>query len=320
MKNLLVIRFSSIGDIVLTSPIVRCLSQQKDVKIFYLTKKAFAPLLESNPYIEKIIAFDGNLDNTLAELKSLSIDHIIDLHKNLRSKRVIAALGKPSNSYDKQSLKRWMYVNFRFSNLDGSHVVDRYFRAIKSFEVVPDDKGLELFLPDNFRMNVELTEIYHVYIFGTAHFTKNIPNNYYIALALSHQKPVIFIGGKEHRKEADFCAKAIEHSINLVGETSLLEASYLIKHAAFVFGPDTGMSHIAAAYHKKQAMVFGSTHSNLGFTPYKNKNALIAENKELSCRPCTKQGESKCPKGHFKCMLDLNTQSLIDEVTQLIEN
>lgn len=320
MKRILLIRFSSIGDIVLTSPVVRCLSQQQDVRIFYLTKKAFSPLMESNPYIEKVVTFDGNLADTISELKSLNIDHVIDLHKNLRTKRVISALGKPYSSYDKQSLSRWMYVNFRIPKLDNSHVVDRYFQAVKTFGVVQDDGGLEMFIPKDFRLNLELPEEYHVYIFGTAHFTKNIPNQYYIDLALSHQKPVVFIGGKEHKHDAGICLKAIKHSIDLVGDTTLLEACYIIKHAAFVFGPDTGMSHIAAAYHKKQAMVFGSTHSNLGFTPYKNKNALIIENDNLNCRPCTKQGQSECPKGHFKCMLDLNSQQLIDKTTQLIEN
>jgi len=320
LDRILVIRFSSIGDIVLCSPIVRAIKKQLDCEIYFLTKKQFSPLVKHNPYITSVIEFDENLSEVVEQINSLNIDLIIDLHNNLRSNRLTASLKIPSYAYSKRSFDRWLLTNLKWDRLSGEHIVERYFKAVKNIGVSPDNMGLEVHLPQNFQTEYDLPEAYHVYVIGTAHATKNIPSDLYIQLAKAHETPIVLLGGREHEEQAQQIANALKHSINLTGKTSLLEACHIINKADFIIGPDTGLSHIAAAFQKKQLMVFGSTHSKLGFTPYKNPNARIFEHQSLGCRPCTKQGKSSCPNGHFKCMLDLNPQELIETYTELIEN
>ena len=178
---------------------------------------------------------------------------------------------------------------------------------------------MDIVVSDDTDSKHKLPEKYHVYVIGTAHFTKNIPDQLYLDLALEIDCPVVLLGGKEHVETAQRLSSRMTNAINVVGDTSLTEAFKILQDAEFVIGPDTGLSHAAAALKKKQIVVYGSTHSSLGFTPYRNPNARIFEHKSLSCQPCTKQGRSQCPKGHFKCMLGLDKQTLIEELNDLIE-
>jgi len=108
-KKILVIRFSSIGDIVLTSPMVRCLKQQiPDAEVHYLTKRQYLPLLEKNPFIDKIYTIDDKVSEVLPTLKAEHYDFIVDLHKNLRSFQTKLSLGVASGTFNKLNKKKWL--------------------------------------------------------------------------------------------------------------------------------------------------------------------------------------------------------------------
>ena len=144
MKKVLVIRFSSIGDIVLTTPILRCLKRQmEDVEIHYLTKKTFANLLVNNPYISKVHCFNTDLNLIIEDLKKENFDCIIDLHKNIRTFRVKMKLKVPSFTFNKLNIEKWLLVKLKINILPKVHIVDRYFKAVKSLGVVNDNKGLD---------------------------------------------------------------------------------------------------------------------------------------------------------------------------------
>ena len=320
--KVLIIRFSSIGDIVLTSPIVRCVAQQLKAEIHFLTKKEFLPLVDHNPSIKKCFGFTGDFTIT-NKLAQEDYDIIIDLHNNLRSKRIRIQLKTKTFVYDKQTLNRFLLVNLKWDRLNGLHVVDRYFSAVENIGVENDGKGLEFFIP-NETLTLDLPQQYIVAVIGTAHFTKDIPITLMHNILEGLNIPVILVGGEEHTDHAlELVNKSTSNLFNFVGKTSLLETADIIQKSALVITPDTGMMHLAAALNKRIIAIYGSTSSLLGFTPYMPGNEdhyQIIEHESLNCRPCTKQGKQKCPKGHFKCMNDLDSVRIVEKAMTLIEN
>jgi heptosyltransferase-2 len=108
MSKFLILRFSSIGDIVLTSPVVRCLKQQvENAEVHFATKKGFASVIEHNPFIDKKIYLEEDLNSFIGELKKEKYDYIIDLHNNLRTFLIKVKLGVKSFSFDKLNFEKW---------------------------------------------------------------------------------------------------------------------------------------------------------------------------------------------------------------------
>src|SRR4030081_3061982 len=120
----LIIRFSSIGDIVLTTPVVRCLKKQiATAEIHYLTKSNYSSIIAPNPYIDKAHYLEKNIQDVIRELQQENFDYIIDLHNNMRSFKVKEALGKKTFSVDKLNAKKWIYTNLKLNILPQVHIV-----------------------------------------------------------------------------------------------------------------------------------------------------------------------------------------------------
>ena len=157
MKKILVIRFSSIGDIILTTPVVRCLKQQlPGTEIHFLTKKQYLPILEANPYIDKLYSIHEKIDEVIPELKRENYDQIIDLHKNFRSKGVILKLHKPSTTFSKVNIEKWLMVNLKINLLPKVHIVDRCFQAVEKLGVKNDNQGLDYFIPSKDEVDLKI--------------------------------------------------------------------------------------------------------------------------------------------------------------------
>src|SRR6187431_504279 len=125
--KILILRFSSIGDIVLTTPVIRCLKKQlPGVEIHYATKNVFKGILENNPYVNKVHTLSVSTSDLIKELKAEKFDIVIDLHKNLRTTKIKWALGAKSYSFDKLNIKKWLFVNWKFKVMPDKHIVDRY--------------------------------------------------------------------------------------------------------------------------------------------------------------------------------------------------
>ncbi len=320
-EKVLLIRFSSIGDIVLTSPVLRCMSEQMDVELHYLTKKTYAPLLAHNPYLHRTHLLDNSISDTIKNLKAESFDFVIDLHKNIRSKKIVTALGRKTYSINKRSVDRWLLVHMKLDRLQGNHIVDRYMSTVHALGVQTDNKGLDLFLPLKQSISYTIPDRYMILVVGTKHLTKNIPITLAREIISSLSILVVLIGGQEHKEMAHAIADGTK-AIDLVGQTSLLESAHLIKNSNLVISPDTGMMHIAAALKKPLIAIYGSTASSLGFTPYMPRNEdryAIIENSSLSCRPCTKMGRNSCPKKHFNCMNDLDCNTIVEKARSFID-
>ncbi|HQO88549.1 MAG TPA: glycosyltransferase family 9 protein [Chitinophagales bacterium] len=320
--KVLVIRFSSIGDIVLTSPVVRCLKTQlHGADIHFLTKQVFQEIPAANPHISKVYSMQQDIAEVMQELQQERYDIVVDLHDNIRSRQVCAQLKQKKNKvyrYNKQRFRRFLLTTFQWDVLH-SHVVDRYFSAVKALGIINDGKGLDYFIPEQEDIpmgKLPFTHLagYAVVVVGAQHFTKQIPLEKLQELCSKMPIPVILIGGKEDAYTGTQIEAVDNFKIyNACGKYSIHQSASIIRKAKFVVTPDTGMMHIAAAFRKRIISVWGSTEKRLGFIPYQNEaNTVIIENAQLSCRPCHKHGRDACPKGHFKCMMELDMQKVID--------
>ena len=308
--KILVIRFSSIGDIVLTTPVVRCLKKQINAEVHFLTKKRFFCLLENNPYVHQQHA----IEDGLGSFKELSFDWIIDLHHNLRTLKVKRALGIPSKSFHKLNIEKWLMTTFKINRLPNKHVVDRYLDTVVHLGVTNDNFGLDYFLAKNESLpnGLKLPEKYVALIIGGQHITKILPTNRLKEICRIVNLPIVLVGGLEDRLRGEEIAQNQTEVINTCGDLSINQSAYIIKYAQKVITHDTGMMHIAAAFKKKIISIWGSTVPDFGMYPYlADENSKILELKNLRCRPCSKIGYKKCPLGHFKCMnqVDLNLLS-----------
>ncbi|MEO8149228.1 MAG: glycosyltransferase family 9 protein [Bacteroidia bacterium] len=332
MPKFLIMRFSSIGDIVLTSPVVRCIKQQvKDAEVHFVTKENFRSVIEFNPFIDKKFYLKDDLKSLLAQLKAEQYDCVIDLHKNIRTLWIKMQLGKKSFSFNKLNFEKWLIVNFKINRLPGVHIVDRYLETVKSFGVKNDGEGLNYFLPDELAslsgdtFNASLQEIpfeqykYVAFAIGAQHATKRLPIEKIISICKKSSMPVILLGGKEDADHAEEISKAVDKNIyNACGKLSLHQSAAVVKFCNAIITHDTGLMHIAAAFNKKIISVWGNTIPEFGMYPYfKNKNeSIIVEVKGLNCRPCSKIGFDKCPKGHFNCMNKIEEDMILKSIMQ----
>jgi ADP-heptose:LPS heptosyltransferase len=339
--KILVIRFSSIGDIVLTTPVVRCLKQQLWAEVHFLTKRNFEKIVQSNPHIDRVFSIDKNISEVIATLKAENYDCIVDLHGNLRTLQVKFALGVPSYSFDKLNFEKWLITNFKINRLPSVHIVDRYLKTIEPLGVKNDGKGLDFFIPKVDEIDVlsdsrfqipnskfqipdsasnfkPQTSNFIAFVIGAAHATKRLPVEKLVDICNKIALPIFLIGGKEDAERgALICAQSNSNVVNLCGQLNLNQSASVVQQAAKVITHDTGLMHIAAAFGKDIISVWGNTIPEFGMTPYlPTEGSHIIEVKGVGCRPCSKIGYEQCPKGHFKCMQLID----IDAVTKAISS
>lgn len=325
MKKILLIRFSSIGDIVLTTPVIRALHQQKPgIELHFATKKRFVSILEHNPYLTHIHHFEQNIQEIIPQLKLEKFDLVIDLHKNLRSFILKGQLGVKSVGFDKLNIEKWLIVKFKINRLPKKHLVDRYFDALKPLGIKNDFLGLDYFEGEkNKEIKNTLPELfqkeYVVFALAGTYFTKKIPFEKWQEMARISPLPILLLGGPGERELGDRIKKEalIQPVFNACGDLSLNQSATLIKGAELVITGDTGLMHIAAAYQKKIVSLWGNTVPDFGMYPYipqNQKNVIILENKNLACRPCSKLGYNNCPKKHFDCMLKLDVSNVFHQI------
>ena len=318
-KKILIIRFSSIGDIVLTTPVIRCVKQQLDAEVHFLTKRAYHTILKANPYLDRVHLIDKKVSEVLPNLRTEKFDYILDLHNNLRSLQVKMNLRARSFTFNKINFQKWLIVNWKIDRLPKIHIVDRYLKTTCKLGVSNDGQGLDYFIPKEDEISLSnFFKEYHrelapyiAFVIGAAHQTKRLPTKKIIAICQLLKQPVVLIGGPGEKEEGNRISKETGTPvINTCGEIGLNQSASLVQQATTVISHDTGFMHIAAAFRKPILSIWGNTIPEFGMTPYypegMNRNTTF-EVKNLPCRPCSKIGFPNCPKGHFKCM------ELIDE-------
>lgn len=316
----LIIRFSSIGDIVLTTPVVRNLKQQVEhADIHYLTKKQYAGILETNPYVDKVHVLHKSFAEIIPELRAEHFHYIIDLHKNLRTLKVKRALGIQHFSFNKVNLEKLLMVSLKINRLPNVHIVDRYMDTVKLFVDKNDMQGLDYFIPEKDVVNTKrlpenFQKGYIAFAIGAQHATKRLPDEKIISICKKIDKPIILLGDKNDALIAQKVVLAAGGNVyNACGNYNLNQSASIVKQARLVITHDTGLMHIAAAFKKKIISVWGNTIPEFGMFPYlAAEGSEIIEVKGLKCRPCTKIGFKKCPKKHFRCMNDIDEERIIE--------
>ncbi|OFX68921.1 MAG: glycosyl transferase [Bacteroidetes bacterium GWE2_29_8] len=320
MKRILIIRFSSIGDIVLTTPVIRCIkTQMPETEIHFLTKKCFAEVLQNNPYIDNLYYLESSILKTIMKVSAFNYDIIIDLHSNFRTNLIKLLANKPSYSFNKKNIYKWLLVNFKIDLLPDIHIVDRYLNTAKKIGITNDNKGLDFFTSTDVlpleKLGIKEIGNYVAFVIGAKHNTKALSITKIIDIINEIAKSVVLIGGKDDAEKANNIIKNTSNKnvFNAVGTMSIQESALFIKNADVVITHDTGFMHIAAAFNKKIISIWGSTVPKFGMYPYMPQNkelVTIIEQKELKCRPCSKIGFKECPKKHFDCMNKINAEDI----------
>ncbi|HEY4195763.1 MAG TPA: glycosyltransferase family 9 protein [Mucilaginibacter sp.] len=318
--KILVIRFSSMGDIIYTTPVVRCLKKQlPGAEVHFLTKPAFKYIYDNNPWLDRLLLLKPTLSETIEEIKTEHYDYIIDLHNNLRTSLIKLRTGIKSSTYKKQRIRKWLSLKFNLRLVPNVHLVERYLKTVKFLGVKNDDKPIDYYVKAEHDLRKLLPashqQNYVAFVIGATHFTKRMPNDKIISICRQIDQPIVLLGGEDVKANGNEIAEAIGNKIyNACGITSLDESVYLVSKAASVVGFDTGLTHIAEAFNVPIASIWGGTVPELlGVQPYMVKNTEVI-GIDLSCRPCSKFGLEKCPLGHFKCMRDIPENKVVDFV------
>jgi ADP-heptose:LPS heptosyltransferase len=330
VKKVLVIRFSSIGDIVLTTPVIRVLKErsEEEVEVHFLLKEPFAGILRNDPNVDVLHTWNKEEHGAvLSRLQEEQFDHVVDLQGSLRSLRVRRVLGRPSSTFPKLNMEKWLLVNLGWDRLPRKHVVDRYFEALRPLGLDNDGKGAEFHIPpeeevDPSEHGVPYGVSFVVFSIGGAHATKRLPEERIIELCRRIELPVVLLGGKEDRAIGERVAREAGHDlIDRCGELSIPASASFIRQSRAVLTHDTGMMHIAAALERPVLSFWGNTVPAFGMYPYmpgREELSHIFQVNGLSCRPCSKLGHDRCPKGHFRCMWDIDLDRALATLDRIL--
>jgi len=334
-EKILIIRLSSIGDILLTSPFVRQVRKQfPDARIDYLIKEQFRDLMRFNPHISHLYALTvSNHDaekKLKKELKQAGYQIVFDLHNNLRSNFFKRGINATSlRSINKNKLRQQLLVLFKINCYRRIQPIpERYLKVAEKYHVQDDKQGLEIFWQTDHEKTAAKkirqagmpSSVQYVCLApGAAHHTKRWPVDYFATLSeniIRQGLKIALLGGEDDKQWGRVLAKKAK-IFDLTGKLSLLETAVILSRARAAVTNDSGLMHMATAVNIPVVAIFGSTVREFGFFPYRSKSTVM-ENKELSCRPCTHIGRKSCPKKHFKCMIEIKSDDVYQALNQLI--
>ena len=319
-KKILIVRFSSIGDMVLTTPVIRAIKTQYndgDVELHYLTKSAFISVLRANPYLDRIFAIQRHVSEVTDALRKQQYDYVIDLHNNLRSWQVKIALRRPTFTLDKLDLRRLLYIRCKINLLPNKHIVDRYLEVVRPLGITNDGYGLDYFLQPQDEIDpIELPVIhrdgYIVIVIGGKHIGKLYPVQQLVQVCLQLQTPVVLLGGQEDRQRGDSIAEqAGARVFNACGRFTLNQSAALVRDARYVISNDTGLMHIATAFKKRIISLWGATVPEFGMYPYlpgEGSQILEAQSQQ---RPYSKHGDKALFRSPYVCWTGLEPEKII---------
>lgn len=326
-QKILIVRFSSIGDIVLTSPVIRCVKEQTGAEIHFLTKAAFGGIFKHNPYLSRIWTIKKDLSEIIAELRAEKFSIILDLHNNLRSRQLSLHL-RQSKTYrfNKLNWEKWLLTKWKINRLPKLHIVDRYLETAAALGVKNDAAGLDYHLgPEDKKVANYFNDSppYLAFVIGAAHPTKCLTAAQMLRFCQTYQGQVVLLGGPSEKELGrSIAAQSGTNVINTCGQYTIGQSAYLLQQATAVLTHDTGLMHIAAAFHKPIVSIWGNTVADFGMYPYlpgqeAQEQTRRIEIQNLSCRPCSKIGYPQCPKGHFKCIKTIEVADILTKVASL---
>lgn len=322
-NKILIIRLSSLGDILLTTPFIRAIKTQfPQIKIEMLIREEYADVIKLNLYIDNKLLFKKDDKSNIAlieQLRNNNYQLVIDLQNNLRSKKITSSLNIKTVKFQKRSFDKFLLVNFKINKLrEVPKISVRYSNTIQDLKL--DEQGLDLFTDRS--ANSELNGKNNLIGFcpGARHYTKRWPKEYFVELGNKLTQDgytIVLFGGKIDK---EICAELIDKisgAINLSNNDELLQTAADMKLCKAIVCNDSGLMHTASATGTKVIAIFGSTVKEFGFAPYNCTN-LILENNSLTCRPCSHIGRSDCPKKHFDCMKSIKPEFVFEKLKSFL--
>jgi heptosyltransferase-2 len=344
LTTTLIIRFSSVGDIILTSPLIRTLRARfPQCRIDFLVKEEYADLVRHNPYLSQTLLFpsggtSADLRRFRTTIQTSRYDLILDMHDSIRS-RVLCCGSTPVLRYRKRRLARFTLIHGKLDvyRSGSPSVAARYLEPVQAIGVDDDGRGTELFVPDTMHSSVEKV-LSASGIARTAqmiglcpsarHATKMwLPERFAgtaATLARTYGLPVLLFGSAAERDRCDVIAAQIrtlapdKPVLNCAGTFSLLETAAAMDRCMLVITNDTGLMHMASARKRPVVALFGPTVRQFGFAP-EGPASRVVEVAGLSCRPCTAIGRATCPRGHFRCMQDIREPEVVAAARELLD-
>ena len=321
INKILVIRLSSLGDILLTTPVIRSLKKQyPSAKIDFVVKQQYKDSLLFNPNISSLYIYEKEKAKKLnSDLMDTNYDLVIDLQNNFRSNKLTGGLRAKIYRFKKPSIKKFLLVWFKINLLKDMKTISR--RYAETARVNIDGKGPELFLPENITTQLHEGINYIGFCPGSKHFTKRWLPEYFVHLGnelVNIGYKIVLFGGKSDEKLCKAISGNIQGCINLQNDDQLLQTAIDMTKCRVVITNDSGLMHSASAVGVPLISIFGSTVREFGFFPSGAQN-LILENKLLTCRPCSHIGKSNCPKNHFKCMKEITPEFVRNRLQMFIE-
>lgn len=321
IKRLLIIRLSSLGDVLLTTPLIRSIkTNYPEIQIDYIVKDQYVDALKHNPFVSCIFTYNNLEKSFLPKVNSeLNYDLVIDLQNNLKSKQIVSKINAPAVKFNKRNTDKFLLVHFKINRMKSApSVAERYASTIPGYQL--NEEGLDLFIPDNIKSKLTKPGTYVGLCPGSRHFTKMWPIEYYIELGniLSRNGyTVLLFGGKSDRDICKRIADAITNAKDMSNDDNLLQTAADMKECMCIICNDSGLMHAASAVKTPVVVILGSTVKEFGFIP-NSKNSSILENNLLSCRPCSHIGRNKCPKGHFNCMREIKPSKVYETFVELL--
>lgn len=317
--KILIIRLSSIGDILLTTPIIRALKTHlPDAELHFLLKPQYQELLQYNPYVDKLLFYRSPLWRMVRSLPSYDV--VLDLHRNWRS-LFLRLRGRRRYTFPKANWKKWLMVRTKYP-FQVEHVVNRYAVALKPLGISLDEGGVDFFFPPELEEAVSLDSYYAIGLSGS-YPTKKWLWEYYVEVIDKVAMPVVLLGGASEMKEASQIIASVKEKgkvLNLVDKLSLLEVGAWIKRARLLITHDTGLMHMGATLKTPMITLWGNTVPEFGMTPYRGGPHVLFENPFVPCRPCSKLGFQECPKKHFLCMRSIKPELVIAQVQAWLDD
>jgi lipopolysaccharide heptosyltransferase II len=345
LTKTLIIRFSSVGDIVLSTPLIRSLRRQMPQgQIDYLVRADYADLLRGNPSLSRVIEYPR--EGTLADVQRLrttidatGYDCILDIHGSLRSRLLCRGLRNVVRIH-KRVIPRFLLVHFKkdlYTFFGGSPpVTERYFEPLIPWNITDNGEGTELFPSPEARARADavllpLRERKLGDLIGVCpsarHCTKMWPAERFAesaaTLGAQYSAGIVLFGSSNERDRCTAIASQMTSLapgvpvLNAAGMLSLSETAAAMDHCRIILTNDSGLMHIAAARKRKLVAIFGSTAQQFGFYPPADGGIVIEEH-ELECRPCTPIGRASCPRGHLRCLLDIPSARVVSAASVLM--
>ncbi len=325
----LIIRFSSIGDIVLTTPVLRLIkSKYPDSELHFVTKQKFKDVVALNPHIDSLHLLGDSLSECIDELKKTEYDYVIDLHNNFRSKRVRRNVKSKHVSWlDKLDIRKFLYTTFKINRLPDVHITDREVDTLKDLGIQNDNAGLEYYISDEdnakaMELTSALPDGYVAFVIGATYYTKRMPADLIAKIADNLVKPVVLVGGPGDADAAKTIGSLCKNNrmLDLCSKLPLNVSAGIVKNATLVIAHDTGLMHIAAAYKKDIITLWGNTVPEFGmYACEPGEKSMDFEVKNLKCRPCSKLGHHRCPKKHFDCMALQPIDKIINTANDILQ-